>query len=105
MPHHPDATVEFFCHTEGTPDWRINGTGRLSTLMDLEMNRGFTFISDTLDDTNSQQHKLNMTVEVAGNNNTNIRCVVIGTGGPGVNSTTVTIIVAGQYNNMYTCMY
>ena len=96
IPHHPDASVEFFCHTEGTPTWQINGTSGISTLNDLQMNRGFTFISDTLD-TNPQQHKLNMTVEVAGNNNTDIRCVAISSnpGEPGVASRTATILVAG----------
>ena len=94
--HRPDATVEFFCHTEGTPGWQINGTGRISTLNDLEMNRGFTFVSGTLD-TNPQQHKLNLTVEVAGNNNTDIRCVAISSnpGEPGVASRTATVLVAG----------
>ena len=97
VPHHPDATVEIFCHTEGDPAWQINGSlAGFSTLFDLLNNRGFTFQSVSLP-SSPPQYKLNMTVEVAGNNNTDIRCVAISSnpGEPGVASRTATILVAG----------
>ena len=92
--HHPNTTVELFCHTEGELGWQINGSlVNLNTIDDLKM-RGFTF---KLLPSTPPQCKQNVTVKVAGNNNTDIRCVAINrnSNGSGDNSTTVTILVAG----------
>ena len=90
--------MEIFCHNEGDPGWQINGTladyGRLT---ELEEGRGFAFKSLTLE-LSPPQYKRNVTVEVAGNNNTDIACVVIGHSEPGAYSRTMTILVAGIIN-------